>query len=126
MRSNIVAITTTIRAGAAPSLQVQSQKLIPMPNELDPRFFDRADAVIHLANQQLHEVERGKVSASLMYATARFNAWVSVCGFSSPEEFYKARQETIDYFVRQYTAMLEENLDDYHRQFRADLNRSGS
>jgi len=48
----------------------------------------------------------------MMYATARFNAWVSALGFSSGQEMASARQETIEYFVKEYRLMLEENLDD--------------
>jgi Protein of unknown function (DUF3144) len=84
---------------------------------IDPHFFNRADAVIHLANEQNKEIGRGKVSASLMYATARFNSWVSACGFESGEDMRDAKQETIEYFVEQYRAMLEENLDDYANHF---------
>lgn len=67
--------------------------------ETDPEFFDRADAHIHLSNEQIGDVTRGKVSASMMYATARFNAWVSACGFASGPEMAAARKETVDYFV---------------------------
>lgn len=86
--------------------------------DVDDQFFERADAHIHLSNAQL-EVEkgRGKVSASMMYATARFNAWVTACGFSAPEDLAGARDQTTAYFVEQYRLMLEENLDDYIQHF---------
>ena len=49
--------------------------------EVDDEFYERADAHIHLSNGQISEkVGTGKVSASNMYATARFNAWVSAGG----------------------------------------------
>ena len=87
------------------------------PGELDPTFFERADAVIDLANGQLAEVTIGTVSASTLYAAARFNAWVSAAGWSSAEEMAAAKDETIAYFVEQYRAMLTENLDDYIANF---------
>jgi hypothetical protein len=52
-----------------------------------------------------------------MYATARFNAWVTACGCNSAADMRAAREETIDYFTKQYRAMLEENLDDYIDKF---------
>lgn len=52
----------------------------------DPTFFDRADAHIRLANEQLGDISRGKASASMMYATARFNAWVSARGFNASSD----------------------------------------
>lgn len=88
-----------------------------MPTAMDDDFYNRADALIHLANEQCQSIGRGKVSASSMYAIARFNAWISACGFENAADMQAARQETIDYFVQQYTAMLEENLDDYIENF---------
>lgn len=96
-----------------------------MSEPIDPHFYDRADAVILLANEQNKEIGRGKVSASLMYATARFNSWVSACGFDSAEDMQGAKQETIDYFVKQYRAMLEENLDDYIEHFGKYMQKDG-
>ena len=89
-----------------------------MVKDVDEHFYERADSHIHLSNDQLNvEKGRGKVSASMMYATARFNAWVSACGFSTSEEMSNARAQTIEYFVEQYRLMLEENLDDYISSF---------
>ena len=88
-----------------------------MVTEIDNNFYKRADAVINLANEQLDEVPIGKVSASCMYATARFNAWVSACGHASSEEMASAKDETVEYFTRQYRAMLTENIDDYITNF---------
>src|SRR5688572_9582761 len=81
--------------------------------ETDPKFFDRADAHIHLSNDQVAESSRGKVSASMLYAAARFNAWVSACRFDSGSEMAAMKEETLQYFVTEYRRMLEENLDDY-------------
>jgi Protein of unknown function (DUF3144) len=88
-----------------------------MAQDPGDKFFDRADAHIHLSNDQLKEVSRGKASASMMYATARFNAWVSACGFSDGDQMKAARDETIEYFHTEYQKMLEENFDDYIGNF---------
>ena len=84
----------------------------------DAHFYERADAHIHLANDQLvSEPARGKVSASMLYGTSRFNAWISACGFESGAQMAAARDETVAYFVEQYRLMFEENLDDYIGNF---------
>ena len=86
--------------------------------KIDDEFYDRADAHIHLANDQISEkIGRGKVSASFMYGLARFNAWVSACGWESGEELAEAKKETIEYFVTEYRKMLEENVSDYIANF---------
>ncbi|BFM48898.1 DUF3144 domain-containing protein [Marinomonas sp. THO17] len=86
--------------------------------EVDEEFYDRADTHIHLSNDQINEkVGMGKVSASNMYATARFNAWVSACGWQSGQEMAEAKEETLEYFVAEYRKMLEDNLNDYIDNF---------
>ncbi len=88
-------------------------------SDLDPEFYQRADAHIHLSNEQTIKLEAGKVSASMMYATARFNAWLSARGFGSGKEMYDAREATVDYFCEQYRAALEEHFDEYASNFDA-------
>lgn len=88
--------------------------------QVDDTFYDRADSHILLANDQITgDIGRGKVSASFLYAAARFNAWVSACGFADSGQMSAAREETIEYFVTEYRKMLEENLDDYIANFDA-------
>lgn len=97
-----------------------------MGNKLVDQFFDRADAVVNLANTFLEQVTRGNVSAPLLYATARYTAWVSVCGFEKGSDMQGMKKETIQYFVHEYRKLLSENLDDYIEDFegymRPDLN----
>jgi hypothetical protein len=84
----------------------------------DPTFYDRADSHIHLANEHCANIiGRGKVSASMMYGCARFQAWNAACWAESAEEMKAKREETINYFVDQYRAMLEDNVDDYINNF---------
>ncbi len=94
-----------------------------MAQDIDDKFFERADAHIHLSNEQLEQISRGKVSASMMYATARFNSWVSACGWKSSEEMQAVRDETVDYFTVQFRKMLEENLDDYINNFESYMQK---
>lgn len=88
-----------------------------MDSGQDEHFFKRADAHIDLANGQLKDASRGKVSASLMYATARFNAWITACEAVSDDDLRSGKGESIEYFVAQYRSMLEENLDAYIANF---------
>ena len=88
-----------------------------MARDVDDKFYDRADAHINLSNDQLKEIGSGKVSASMMFALARFNSWVSAGGVSSSEEMKEKREEIVEYFSGQYRKMLEDNLDDYIENF---------
>ena len=86
--------------------------------DVDKGFYERADAHIHLSNDQItNEVSRGQVSASMLYSVARFNAWVSANGFQNREDMFVAKEEVLDYFTTEYRKMLEENVDDYITNF---------
>ncbi|MBC2658849.1 DUF3144 domain-containing protein [Pseudomonas sp. MSSRFD41] len=95
-----------------------------MANEPDHQFFDRADAIIDLANSQVATSGRGKVSASLMYANARFCAFIRATGCRDAEEMAASKQQTLDYFVDQFRHMLDEHLTDYAEHFAQYTNRS--
>jgi hypothetical protein len=86
-------------------------------DEVDERFYARADEHINLSNDQLSQTSRGKVSASMLYSVARFNAWLTACNCRSGNEMRTAKQEAIEYFAEQYKKMLVENLEDYIDNF---------
>lgn len=92
----------------------------------DPTFYDRADAHIHLANEHCADTGRGKVSASFMYGCARFQAWSAATWAADVGDMRAKREETLKYFVEQYQAMLEENLDDYIANFARYMGPKGS
>ncbi len=88
-----------------------------MIQDVDDKFYDRADEHIRLSNDQLKSIGPGKVSASMMYSLSRFNAWNSARGFENAEQMAADRQMTLDYYMNEYRQMLEENLDDYIENF---------
>ena len=87
-------------------------------SERDNAFFNRADAFIVLANEQMEKgVAAGEVSASFMYSLARYTAWFSASGWTKSQDMADARDETIEFFVKEYRQMLEMNMDDYIQNF---------
>lgn len=80
-------------------------------------FWNRADEVIALANEQVSQSTIGKVSSSLLYATARFNSFNVASSASDAAEMQRDKNYAIKYFTEQYRKMLEENLDDYIENF---------
>ena len=80
-------------------------------------FWNRADEIIAVANGQLQSSTVGKVSASLLYAAARFNAFNTANSAIDLKEMKKSKDEAIDYFTGQYRKVLEENLADYIDNF---------
>ncbi len=88
-----------------------------MSRDADHKFYDRAQEHLSVANEQLAEDSQVQVSASMLYACARFNAWVSASNRESAKDLKGAYGETIEYFVAQYRKMLVKNLDDFVANF---------
>ncbi len=88
-----------------------------MNQDVDNKFYARADEHIRLSNDQLKLIGPGKVSASMMYSLSRFNAWNSARVFDSAEQMAAERQVALDFYMNEYRQMLEENLDDYIENF---------
>jgi len=83
----------------------------------DDTFFDRADAYIQLANEQCDSESIGPVSASFMYALARFQSYGISTGCDSKDEMRKESKAAVEHLVAQYREMLDENLKDYIANF---------
>jgi hypothetical protein len=93
-----------------------------MDNETpDQSYWDRADEIIHLANEQCNHEMNGKVSSSLLFATARFNAFIIASSAKNVEEMKNDKEEAIKYFTEQYKKMLIENIDDYIQNFEQNI-----
>ncbi|MFA7310720.1 MAG: DUF3144 domain-containing protein [Shewanella sp.] len=82
-------------------------------------FYDRASELIKLATQQNQstEIQTGEVSASFMWAVARYNAWFGSTSFESKEQMQAKKQEMMDYYMERYKEMLDANLEDYIENF---------
>lgn len=81
-------------------------------------FFERADAVITLANSQLSpKSHAGQVAASLTYAAARFAVSAASIGFVKGSDFAKEKDDMIKFYTEQYQRMLSDNIDEYAQNF---------
>ncbi|KZZ62545.1 hypothetical protein A3762_12425 [Oleiphilus sp. HI0125] len=84
-----------------------------MTNDVSPEFWERADKIIAVANEQAKEFDIGKVSSSTLYAAARYCAFNVASSADDVEEMQQDKEEAIRYFVGQFQKMLTENLDEY-------------
>ena len=82
--------------------------------DIDDAFYSRADEHINLSNRQMFGWEsRGKVDASMMYASARFSAWLAWTWSDSQEDMENRKTENIEYFMEGFKECLLENFDGY-------------
>lgn len=90
---------------------------------IDGNFYKRADAHINLANTHINEqVPPADANNSLMFASSRFNTWITAAGFKNGEEMAKEKEEIINFFATQYKHMLEQNFDNYVENFEQFIN----
>lgn len=83
--------------------------------EIDREFRMVVDRFIKLANEQIESVKREHVSLAMLYAAARFNAFIVASHATDVEKFRADKQKAFEFFCTEYHRMLTENLDDYER-----------
>ena len=88
-----------------------------MSNTPPPEFWARADALINLANDQCENAHPNEVSASTMFASARFNAFILASSSDSAEHMKQERERALEYFTDQFRKMMESNLDEFAQNF---------
>ena len=93
-------------------------------SKTDDKFYNRADEFINLANKQCDSIENSKVSSSLMFAAARFNAFIAASSAKDVEDLKRNKDAAIQFFTAQYTQMLTENLDENIKNYERNLTSS--
>ncbi len=80
-------------------------------------FYDMADAFIAVANKQCKKRDPGTVSATFLYAAARYNTFIAASGSESADKFSAHKEDFLKYFLDEYKKMLEEHFEDYSTHF---------
>ena len=86
--------------------------------ERDDKFWEMTDKFINLANEQCDTNKNGKVSKSLLFSAARFNAFMYASTTEDVAELLKEKDLAIEYFTKQYKDALTENLNDYEKNYK--------
>jgi hypothetical protein len=84
---------------------------------LDKAFWDRVNTLINTANDQCDAADPNHVTASTMYAAARFNAFIVASGSGTGDNMKRERERALDHFTAQFRSMMAENLDDFIANF---------
>ena len=93
-------------------------------NAPSPEFFDRANALINLANDQCASTHPSEVSASTLYASARFNAFIVAATTGSAQTMTAEKARALEYFTDQFRKMMEANLDDFIENYDTYMKRA--
>ena len=88
----------------------------------DKQFWELTDSFIQLANTHLSDAKPSKVSASALFAAARFNAFVITAATENKAQLIAEKESAIAYFLEQYEKMLRENLDEHMSRYDEQAN----
>lgn len=72
-----------------------------------PEFLSLVDRFIHLANDLAKDGRAGEVSAAILFAAGRYNAFNFISTGGTDAE----RPQAVDFYVSEYRKALESNLD---------------
>lgn len=89
-----------------------------MSNTEDNQFWDLVDAFIDKANESCDTLDPGLVSAALLNAAARFNAFVVAGSSLDRKEFIDEIESAQKYLTGRYSELVRNNLDDYRDNYK--------
>lgn len=79
----------------------------------DKEFYELADEHIALANTRMGQVKPAKVSATMLFASARFNAFLISVSADNKAQMLLDKEAAIAYFMQEYEKNLRENIDEH-------------
>jgi hypothetical protein len=86
----------------------------------DEEFFKRADVFLNAANDMITTTHPGKISASVSFAAARFNAWFFSQMSKSKADMEAQSEDMIKQFTEQYERMLRQHIADHLAHWDSD------
>ena len=89
-----------------------------MSNTEDDQFWDLVDSFIQKANDSCEELDPGLVSAALLNAAARFNAFVVASSSIDRKEYIDEIESAQKYLTGRYHELVRNNLDDYRDNYK--------
>ena len=87
-------------------------------NNEDTLFWNLVDSFIEQANNACEEADPGVVSAALLNAAARFNAFVVAASSIDRKEYIEEIESARNYLTGRYRELVSENLEDYRENYK--------
>jgi hypothetical protein len=86
---------------------------------IDKNFIKMADIFIEDANQlcEVKEPDHQLVNGALLYASARFSAFITASLSNSKENYQKSADEAVKFYAEEFTKMLKEHMRQYEVVF---------
>lgn len=89
-----------------------------MTDSDEKQFWDLVDHFIQKSNDACEDIDPGVVSAALLNAAARFNAFVVATSSIDRKEYIDEIDSSLNYLTGRYREILRENLEDYRENYK--------
>lgn len=89
-----------------------------MTDTQDESFWNQVDTFIEQANTACEEQDPSAVSAALLHAAARFNAFVVAASSLDRKEYIAEMEPSLNYLTDNYRKLLRDNLEDYREHYK--------
>ncbi len=89
----------------------------------DKKFRELADAFIAEANKLSKNENPGMVSASFLYAAARFNIFIVAANSDSADEFASKKENSLNALMAEFKKMLEDHFENYKENFEKHMGK---
>lgn len=80
-------------------------------------FYELADEHISLCNTRMGKVKPAVVSATMLFAASRFNAFVIYASSENKAQMLLEKEAAIGYFMQEYEKYLRENIDEHLKRY---------
>ncbi|MGN0922487.1 MAG: DUF3144 domain-containing protein [Cellvibrio sp.] len=97
--------------------QDNNQQNAAISEDDENRYWDCVESFINDANEACENTDPGLVSAALLNAAARFNAFVVAHSSLDRHEFAEDLDGTLNYMTGRYRDFLKEHLTDYRDNY---------
>lgn len=87
-------------------------------SDKEDQFWDLVDAFILRANDSCEQADASMVSAALLHAAARFNAFTVAGASVDRKEYTEEIEPSLRYLTNQYRDLLRDNLEDYRENYK--------
>ena len=94
-----------------------SDDIAKKQRDADVKFIKMADLFIEEANKKCQGADHQLVNASMLYATARFSAFITASMSESKENYEAGMDQAIEFYLEEFKKMLQEHMKQYKKVF---------
>jgi|GEM_PF-1489902 len=104
-------------------IEEQEKQTKQKQKEANENFIKLADVFIDQANKQCDGADHQLVNAALLYASARFSAFITASMSESKESYESGIDSAIEFYSEEFNKMLKEHMKQYRYVLEKEVNK---